>query len=204
MKIVLALLLSAIALYLPSSASGAIVNLGHDLGFQYDTGGSDPAPVSGEHINFIGPVSTLSLSAGTYDITNATGLSGANPNYTAWSYNLGTSSWTWGFVVATADGIVIDYQNAGSGDSQAEVASLPGVIDFHSTFTLSAPTDVAFTLRDYYVEDNGGGISLDVQPAISSGIPESSTWVMMLIGFGTFGIIAIRKKASETSLSKFA
>ena len=182
-----------IAMSAPSSAT--IINLGADLGFQYNGGGSDPAPVPGEHINFIGNVPTLNLAAGTYKITNATGLAGANPNYTAWCYNLLTQSWNWAFVVATASGTTIDYENAGYGNSQAAVAALPPVQNFASTFTLAVPTTVAFTFRDYFVPDNGGGIAINVQPAAGA-VPEPATWALMLLGFGGAGL-ALRRARSR-------
>lgn len=177
------------------TASAAIVNLGANLGFTYNGGGSDPAPVAGEHLNFIGPVPTLALAAGTYTITNATGLPGANPNYTAWSYNLYTSSWTWAFVIATAAGSAIGFEKAGDGNSQSAVAALASVQNFSTNFTLAAPTVVAFTLRDYYVPDNGGGIALDVEPAAGA-VPEPATWAMMLGGFGTIGAAVRRRRIS--------
>ena len=165
-------------------AAAQVVNLGSSLGFTYENGISDPAPVAGQHINFIGEVPTLTLGAGTYRIVNATGMAGANPAYTAWSYNVGASNWTWAFVLATSGGTVIDYQAPGFGTSQAEVAAQPSVRNFSSTFTLAAPTTVAFTLRDYFVSDNAGGVSLFIAPAVAAGVPEPGSWMLMIAGFG--------------------
>lgn len=181
-------------------ADATIVNLGADLGFTYNGGGSDPAPVAGQHINFMGSVPTLSLAAGTYQITNATGLAGANPDYTAWSYNVGTSSWAWAFVVADSAGTVIDYQQAGSGNDKASVAALPGVTNFHSTFTLAAATDVAFTLRDYYLNDNAGGLALNVQPVVQ-GVPEPAEWALLICGFAGAGAMLRRHRAPRVHFS---
>jgi hypothetical protein len=142
-------------------------------------------------------VPELTLAAGTYDITNATGLPGANPNYTAWSYNLGTSSWVWAFVVANSAGIVLDYEAARLGNSQTAVAALPSVINFESTLTLAAPTTVAFTLCDYYVLDNGGGIALNVQSV--GAVPEASTRAMILLGFAGIGVMTYRRRKTAVA-----
>jgi hypothetical protein len=191
-------LLSTVALFcVPGVASATVVNLGSGLGFTYDGGGSDPEPQAGQHINFIGDVPTLTLGPGTYEITNATGLPDANPDYTAWSFNLGTSSWAWAFVLATAGGTVIDYEEAGRGSSKAEVAALPAVQGFHSTFTLDAATTVAFTLRDYYVLDNGGGIALSILPVGQEGaVPEPASWATMIAGFGMIGGALRRRRTA--------
>src|SRR5258708_603547 len=53
------LAMGVVVFCLPSTASATIVNLGSDLGFTDDSGGSDPAPVPGQHTNFIGPVPEL-------------------------------------------------------------------------------------------------------------------------------------------------
>jgi TRAP-type mannitol/chloroaromatic compound transport system permease small subunit len=51
------------------------------------------------------------------------------------------------------------------------------------TFTLTGLTAVNFFIVDSPYSDNAGGVSLSV----SSGVPEPSTWVMMLIGFAGLG-----------------
>jgi hypothetical protein len=196
-----AILASAILLAMPAAASAVIVNIDATHGFTYvPGGGSDPAPVPGEQIAFIGMPPTVSLAAGTYTITNATGKPGADPNLSAWCYNIYTQSWTWGFVIATSGGTVIDYESAGNGgSSQASVASQSAVQNFSSTLTLATPTVIAFTLRDYYVPDNAGGIALDIEPqSVVVPVPEPATWAMMLAGFGGLGA-ALRWR--RTSLS---
>ena len=196
---------SVVAIASISSADAAIVNIGHELGFYYDGGGSDPAPTVGEHINFIGTPESITLAAGTYKITNATGMAGANPDYTAWSYNLGSSSWAWAFVGADTSGNVLVYGDSGvNGSSQDAVADSTAVKDFSQTFTLDATTTVDFTLRDYYPADNGGGIALDIEPVSSAGggVPEPASWALMLAGFlsmGTLVRIGARRNANATA-----
>jgi hypothetical protein len=185
----------AVALGAPAAASAAVVNIGHELGFTYvPGGGSDPAPIPGQQIAFIGSPPTLDLAAGTYRVTNATGLAGANPDYTAWSYNTGTSSWAWAFVIATTGGTVVDYEEAAYGSSKAAVAALPAVQDFQSFFTLAADTTVAFTLRDYYVPDNAGGVALNVERFTRGpAVPEPASWALLIAGFALTGATLRRR-----------
>ncbi len=173
-------------------ARAVVVNIDATHGFNYDTGGSDPAPVAGQHINPIGSRIELALPAGEYAITNAfaAGLPGAD--FKAWSYNVGTSSWTWAFLVAdAASDNVIFWDSAGDGSSADAVAALPAVQSYRRTLTLASPTTLLFTLRDYYVADNAGGISLDVSP-----VPEPAALGLWAIGLGAVGA-AVRRRAGQ-------
>ena len=188
-----------LAFVAPAMASATIVNIDATHGFNYvPNGGSDPAPVAGDQITLIGTPPTVTLAAGTYTITNATGKPGSDPDLSAWSYNVGTNSWTWGFVVATAAGTVLDYEDVASGSSQASVAGLAVVKNFSSTLTLTAPTVVAFTLRDYYVPDNGGGISLDIKPTAVA-VPEPATWALSIAGLALVGGAMRRRRVTATA-----
>ena len=125
---------------------------------------------------------------------------GANPDYTAWSYNLGTSSWAWAFVVADSSGSVITYGEAGYRRLQGGGRRASAVQSFSTTFTLKAPTTVDFTLRDYYVPDNGGGVALDVAPVSAGAAREHSVWALILVGFLGLGVLA-RRIAPPLALS---
>jgi hypothetical protein len=52
--------------------------------------------------------------------------------------------------------------------------------------------------RDY----NGERSDLDVSKYIASGVPEASTWVMMLLGFGGIGFASYRDRESRRRLAK--
>jgi hypothetical protein len=160
-----------------SLAYSQIVNIDSSHGFIFDSGGSDPAPAPGQHINPIGAPVELTLLAGTYKITNAYGLPGAD--YSAWSYNVSTSSWGWAFVMAdAATHNVILYGEAGRGSSAAQVAALPAVQAFSQSFKLTDTTTLLFTLRDYFVPDNAGGISLNVKPIAAVPLP-ATAWLFL-------------------------
>ena len=167
----------ATTLLLSAGAQAQIVNIDSSHGFTYDGGGSDPAPVVGEHLNLIGTPVQLTLGPGTYEITNAAGLPGAS--FDAWSFNVGTSSWAWAFVVAddATRNVVLYGQAGGVESSEAAVAASPAVKGFKTSFALASTTTIDFTLRDYYVADNAGGISLRV-----TAVPEPDTAVMLGVG----------------------
>lgn len=154
-------------------AQAVVVNIDASHGFTFDSGGSDPAPVAGQHINPIGSRIELSLAAGDYTITNAYAEGRPGALFNAWSYNVGSASWTWAFLVADA----------------AAVAALPTVQNYSRTLTLAAPTTLLFTLRDYYVPDNGGGISLNISPAV----PEPGAVALWALGLGVLGVAARRR-----------
>ena len=147
-----------------TTGDSLIVNIGSQYGFTYDGGGSDPAPIKGQHINIIGfPLVQVTLDPGEYKITNAAGLQGAN--YSAWSYNY-PSAWYWGFVVAdNSTNEVVLYGDAGTGtvSTAEELANLSDVINFETILSLSKTTTLNFTLRDFNVSDNRGGISLKIE-----------------------------------------
>lgn len=190
-----------LGMLLGSVAEAAIINIDKRYGFTYDGGGSDPAPVPGQHLNLIGtPLVQLTLTAGTYSITNAAGLPGAL--FTAWSYNVSNSLWAWAFVmVDNATSKTILYASAGGGSSAAQVAALPAVQNFSTTFTLASTTTLNFTLRDYFVGDNDGGISLNINPVQDSGVPEPSMWLLSASGLGLFWLRSRRRSSLSCSRS---
>ncbi|MBN9062213.1 MAG: PEPxxWA-CTERM sorting domain-containing protein [Rhizobiales bacterium] len=61
------------------------------------------------------------------------------------------------------------------------------------TFTLATAQAVNFFVLDYPYGDNSDGVSLNVTSSIASGVPEPSTWAMMLIGLAGLGVSSRRK-----------
>lgn len=177
-------LFACLAVLATSPAHALVVNIDSTHGFSYDGGGSDPAPLPGQHINPIGTPVLLSLPAGDYTITNAYAEGQPDALYRAWSYNVGTSSWGWAYAVADhATDTVIFYDAAGGGGSADQVAALPAVQSYAKTFTLPVATTLLFTLRDYYVPDNAGGISLNVTP-----VPEPASAALVAMALGVVGL----------------
>lgn len=183
--------LLAVAVLLSAGAAQAqIVNIDATHGFTYDGGGSDPAPQPGQHINPIGSRLTLTLDPGTYTLTNAWGQPGAQ--FSAWSYNVGTSSWGWAFVLYdAADDRVLRYFEAGNvQNSAAAVAAQPAVQQFSGQLVLAQRTTVGFTLRDYFVPDNDGGISVQ----LAAPVPEPASAALLVAGLAAVGLLARRRR----------
>jgi hypothetical protein len=107
----------------------------------------------------------LTLSAGSYKVTNASGLPGANPEFTAWRYN-SDPNWVWSMVIAdNATDKVVAYTDAGGTQStQAAIAAEPSVQNVSDGFILGATTTLDFMIRDYGLADNAGGVALDIHP----------------------------------------
>lgn len=192
-----AVLLGILTLGFCSTSEATIINIDSSHGFTYDGGGSDPAPVPGQHLNLIGTPVQLTLAAGTYQITNAAGLPGASFN--AWSYNVFTASWAWAFVIVNdSTRNTILYAEAGGGSSAAQVAALPAVQNFSTTLTLASTTTLDFTLRDYFVSDNAGGISLNIT-AVGTAVPEPSTELLIALALAMLSWAARRRRLRSGS-----
>lgn len=139
----------------------------------------------------------LTLAAGTYTITNANGLPGANPAFTAWRFN-GGDNWVWSFMVvddATKKLLVQGCCGSAVFGSQAAAASDTFAQTYNSTLTLAATTKLDFITEDYYPYDNAGGVSLRILPAV----PEPHAWALMLAGL--VGLGAVRRRTSTASLT---
>ncbi len=159
-------------------------------------------------VNLINP-QTYTFGPGTYTITNGD-LTG---NYSAWRYN-GAANWVWNFGITTDNGNGtgnvffvggsggIYSTQAGSAGAHAGNYGGPGgpvlpLLDptggpdnYLATFTLASTTTLNFFVLDYYGPDNAGGVSLN----IAGGVPEPSTWAMMILGFAGVGFVAYRRR----------
>lgn len=70
---------------------------------------------------------------------------------------------------------------------------------FSTTFALAAPGTVSFYLFDDNLGDNTGGVSLAV-----AAVPEPSTWMLMLLGFGAVGFAMRRSRDQVKTTVSFA
>jgi hypothetical protein len=143
-----------------------------------------PHLAAGQYVgDLINPVQ-LTLPAGTYTITNANGLPGANPNFTAWRFN-GGDNWVWAFEMiddATKTMVVQGCCVAQVYGSQAAAAADPFAVNYSATFTLAQTTTLDFITEDYAPGDNAGGMALAISP-----VPEPATTGLMLAGLAGIG-----------------
>ena len=122
------------------------------------------------------PKDQLTLDAGTYLITN-----GATSGYdSAWNFQgyPNTPNWVWSFLIAddaTSQVLVNGYVGAVE-PTQAAMAGLVGTTtwngttelaatstqDFRATLILTHTTTLDFLIDDYYLADNGGGVTINI------------------------------------------
>lgn len=166
-----------------------VINIdARQYGFAFPT---DPAPVVGQLITPItnpagGPLLQLTLGPGTYEISNATGLAGANPSFTGWNYS---SGWVWSVVIADdATRRVVYYADRGGVQgTQAGIAAQADVQSFRDVFVLTQTTTLDFMIRDYYLPDNAGGVAVNI-----SAVPEAPATALLALGLA---VIAGRLRA---------
>lgn len=149
-----------------------------------------PGDYVGALINPVQPT----LGPGTYTITNASNLEGADPYYSAWRFN-GGQNWVWAFEMiddATKKMLV----QGCCGDvygTQAGAASASFATTYSSTFTLAATTTLDFITEDYYPYDNYGGIALNIQ-SVTAAVPEPQTYALLLGGLLAMSRFARRRR----------
>jgi hypothetical protein len=182
------------ALFFGSAANATIVNISATA-----NGCSAPLcdgthPVPGVVLGALFNPVLLSFDPGTYTVTNATGLAGADPNFTAWRYNGISTSWVWSFIIANAatNEVLLSFC-CGSGPTQAAAATDPLTTGYSGSFTLASTTQLAFVIEDHILSDNAGGVALNI-PTVAA-VPETSTWAMMILGFAGVGFMAYRRRS---------
>jgi len=138
----------------------------------------------------------LVLGAGTYTITNGSLDAGADPQYSAWRFN-GGDNWVWAFMMIDDATKTLLVQGC-CGDqvygTQAGAAGQAFAQTYSTSFTLTQATTLDFITEDYYPYDNAGGITLDIERAGPSAVPEPSGLTLALAGLGAVVAIARRRR----------
>lgn len=188
--------------FVPPVASAAVVTLALLAGagdaraqivnIDAQVSGCDFADCHGDHIppgrvvaSLIAPVQ-LTLGPGTYEISNAAGLAGANPAFMAWRFDPGPQ-WTWSFMVAddaTRTLLVQACCEPAVYSTQQAAAAQPFATGYRSLLTLARTTTLDFFVEDYFLPDNAGGVALKV-----SAVPEPASWALMWGGLLAVGYI---------------
>jgi hypothetical protein len=186
---------------IPASAQG-IVNIDATL-YGYNPIGATVPPdgtiIAPFSLAAGGMLNQITLGPGTYTVTNGSGLAGANPDFTAWRYDSGINDWAWNYVIADdVNDAVVDDRYPALGSSQTDVASNPSVENYSSTFTVPTTTVLDFMVGDYYLPDNAGGVTLQIQP-LAAAVPEPSSVALLSFGFLPLGLIAVRRARSRRS-----
>jgi hypothetical protein len=195
---------------LGSDVAGAvIVNIDATVsGCTTCSGGPLNADVAlGTVVTLIKPVQ-ITLSPGTYSITNAATVNGvetgANPAFLAWNFEAGNpSAFAWSFLIATDNGngtgtmLKADFVNS-TFPTLTAAASATGVQTFSystllpststagfvDTLTLGKTTTLDFFSDDNVLSDNSNGVALDIEP-----IPEPRTWMLLASGLAGFAAL---------------
>jgi hypothetical protein len=201
MRMFLAAAAAAALFGAPTVASATIVNI------DATTSGCDFNHCSGQHngpgvvVDSIFSPTQLTLAAGSYTVTNANGLAGANPNFTSWNFNKSGDNWLWSFmaIIDSSRTILLDsLPDAGITvvSTQAAAAGEAAAVNYVGHFTLAQATTIDFVTEDYIPQDNLGGMSLNVQldGQTSPGVPEPASWTLMIIGFGFAGTTLRRRR----------
>ena len=172
--------------------------------------------LNGNPLGGIGAVTDVALFGPGQDLTTVLGINAAPPNpYDA--YSAATAALDPGFVNGTSGYVVLEVSVAGNTFQTGSTGGLTNILNndfslnggsYIDPFLPGDPTESglpAGTILTAFIEGANGNIStaqsssLALNP-LASPVPEPSTWIMALGGFGLVGLIGLRKRR----VSRFA
>ncbi len=180
--------------------------------FQFDNQGLVPGdgPLSGPIVGTGTFTSPTDLTPGTYGLTSLAGFS------LAFSFNDG-NGYTTSDILTPLTGVAVRIADAGggverlffteSGGTGGDGGPNGGALDLGNG-TVDLSFEPTYFGGNYLYEEGGGGPNeggyVGRYLALSSipGVPEPSTWAMMLLGFGAIGYFARRKVSHRSSLAR--
>ena len=201
MRVFLAAASAASLLSVPAAASATIINIDAAVS------GCDFSHCAGNHvppgtvINTVLTPTQITLGAGSYTVTNANGLPGANPAFAAWNYNKIGANWLWSFMAINDSNLTVLLDSLPDSGiavvgTQAAAAAQPAAVNYVGHFTLAQTATIDFVTEDWLPSDNLGGVSLDVQldGRAAPGVPEPASWALMISGFAIVGSALRRRR----------
>jgi hypothetical protein len=194
-----------------SPASAMVINISGTQNGEQSEGGPEETGA------LISPVQ-VTFQPGTYLISDAYNPSQGYESgaiYDAWNFEAGNpQAWAWHWKALLDDGadgatinssnysahLLLDVDSLNPQDTftSESAAAAFGAATTPSTLTFTATTTVDFIVDDYYLPDNAGGVSLDIQSLSTApaAVPETASWAMMLCGFGLVGTGLRRRKVA--------
>jgi hypothetical protein len=146
-----------------------------------------------------GPTLPMTLDAGTYSATLVNPTIDTSAIYWSWSFQ---ADWSW----RTAWGLEFNDGDGLQSLSAGSVLTLPNKEDAYdaavkagetsTSFTLDRQSVVSFYVRDNYMGDNQGGVSLAINRSSTATVPDNclSVW---LLGCGLFSLTILRRKSTQ-------
>ena len=140
-------------------------------------------------------VASASVEIGTLYLENAASISGIPQSGGGGVYSNGTGQFDHTVSLEFQTGVAYDVTLSASVDLAAD-GSLTGsaFVDPYFAIDRSVPNADLYSIQ----------VSQGLGNSIAGGVPESSTWVMMLLGFGGIGIIVCKKTRANTGAASIA
>jgi hypothetical protein len=198
-----ALLVGVALLAVAAQANAAVINF--DLYSGVSGGGNSGADAQGNPWFWDTTTSTGASVWGAPGLVRGTNVFNTSTGNTANDFNISFSYSTDAAILTTPSPSPIDYNEYTrfTSDVGGVISAWTPVYGAKSV-TFNAPTGVFLSNGDEYfvnvifTDGSIDGSNAGFNAAFSNAIPETSTWLMMLAGFGALGFVGYRRRALAT------